>query len=176
MHLALAFRLLNANVPGEQRSKANVPRAWILHLVHFVFAGDHPTIPRQTTPFLGSLFFPWDSPSLRSAAAAFSPVVPPSPHNADSRHRPLSTYFSYNMGFRIDVTLAVSAFRRRSAVHQQVAAGEQARNYDQDDGRINRCFFAMSILLSAASRPLRPLDDSRSQSENSRKSRWSPLH
>jgi hypothetical protein len=48
---------------------------------------------------------------------------------------PLSTDFSYNMGFRIDVTLAESAFRLRSAVHQHVAAGEQARNYDQDDGK-----------------------------------------
>jgi len=53
---------------------------------------------------------------------------------------PLSTDFSYNMGFRIDVTLTESAFRLRSAVHQQVAAREQARNYDQKEGGINRCF------------------------------------
>jgi hypothetical protein len=42
----------------------------------------------------------------------------------------LSTDFCHYMCFRIDVTLAESAFRLRSAVHQQITAREQARNYD----------------------------------------------
>src|SRR5437879_13146671 len=37
---------------------------------------------------------------------------------------PLSTDFCYNMGFRIDVTLAEFAFSLRSAIHQKVTAVE----------------------------------------------------
>jgi hypothetical protein len=46
---------------------------------------------------------------------------------------PPAADFSHNVGFRINVTPAESAFRLRAAAHQQIFSGEQARHYDQDD-------------------------------------------